>query len=46
MGKGYWEYIEGELEEVPEIFGENAIVVQIRAYKDWNQGARKVFHWL
>ena len=46
MGKGYWEYIEGNLEETPKILEENAIVAQIRAYKVWNQGARKVLHWL
>ena len=45
MGKGYWDYIEGGLEEAPEIPEENAIVAQIKAFKEWNQGARKVLHW-
>ena len=34
MGKGYWDYIEGDLEEAPEIPKENAFVAQIKAYKD------------
>ena len=46
MGKGYWEKMEGDLEEAPEIPEENAIVAQIKAFKDRNQGARKVLHWL
>ena len=44
MGKGYWDYIEGDLEEAQEIHEENTTVAQIRAYKDWNQGARKVLN--
>ena len=43
MGKGY---CEGDLEEAPEIPEENATTAQIRAYKGWNQGARKALHWL
>ena len=31
MGKGYWEYIEGDLEEAPEIPEENATAAQIKA---------------
>ena len=46
MGKGYWDYIEGDLEEAPEIPEENATTAQIKAFKEWNQGARKVMHWL
>ena len=34
MGKGYWEYIEGDLEEALEIPEENATAAQIRAFKD------------
>ena len=40
MGKGYWEHIE----EAPKIPEENTIVAQIKAFKDWNQGARRVLH--
>ena len=46
MGKGYWDYIEGDLAEAPEIPEENATAAQIKAFKEWNQGARKVLHWL
>ena len=46
MGKGYWEYIEGEHEEAPVIPEENTTAAHIKAFKDWNQGARKVLHWL
>ena len=46
MGKGYWDYIEGDLEEAPKISEENATTAQIKAFKEWNQGARKVMHWL
>ena len=42
MGKGYWEHIE----EAPKIPEENTIVAQIKAFKDWNQGARKVLDQL
>ena len=33
MGKGYWDYIEGDLEEAPEIPEENATAAQIKAFK-------------
>ena len=46
MGKGYWDYIEGDLEEALEIPEENATAAQTKAFKEWNQGARKVMHWL
>ena len=46
MGKGYWEYMEGEHEEAPVILDENPTAAQVKAFKDWNQGARKVLHWL
>ena len=46
MGKGYWEYIEGENEEVPQIPKQNATTAKFEAFKDWNQGAMKVMHWL
>ena len=44
MGKGYWEYIEGDLEEARDIPEENATYAQIKTFKDLNQGARKVLH--
>ena len=34
MGKGYWQYIEGDLEEALEILEENATAAQIKAFKD------------
>ncbi len=47
MGKGFWDYVEGENEDPPELPEENATaVVEIKAFKDWNQGARKVMYWL
>ena len=46
MGKGYWEYIDGEQEEAPELPEEGPTADEIKAYKEWNQGARKVMHWL
>ena len=46
MGKGYWEYIEGEHETAPNLPEQNVTIADIKAYKDWNQGARKVMHWL
>jgi hypothetical protein len=46
MGKGFWDYVEGENEDPPELPEENATAVQIKAFKDWNQGAHKVMYWL
>ena len=46
MGKGYWHYIDGEWEETPELPENNPTAAQVKAYKDWNQGARKVMHWI
>ena len=46
MGKGYWEYVEGEHEEAPELPEENPSAEQTKAMKDWNQGSRKVMYWL
>ena len=46
MGKGYWEYIDGEHEEALLIPEENPAPAQAKALKDWNQGARKVLLWL
>ena len=34
MGKGYWEYIEGEHEEAPVIQEENTTAAHIKAFKD------------
>ncbi|MCO5572250.1 hypothetical protein L7F22_026003 [Adiantum nelumboides] len=41
IGKGYWEYIDGDQEEMPELPDENPTANEIKAFKDWNQGARK-----
>ena len=46
MGKGYWEYIDREHEEAPVIPDQNLTPAQVKAFKDWNQGAKKVLHWL
>lgn len=46
MGKGFWDYVEGENEGPPELPEENATTIEIKAFKDWNQGARKVMYWL
>jgi hypothetical protein len=47
MGKGFWDHVEGENEDPLELPEENATtVVEIKAFKDWNQGARKVMYWL
>lgn len=46
MGKGYWEYIQGDHVNAPEVRAQNPTVMQVKAAKDWNQGARKVMYWL
>ena len=46
MGKGYWEYIDGDQEEAPVVPAQNPTDVEVKAFKDWNQGARKVMYWL
>ena len=46
MGKGYWEYIKGDLEKALDLPETNANAAQVKAFKDWNQGARKVMYWL
>ena len=46
MGKGYWEYIEGDQEVPPQIPEANATLAELKAVKDWNQGARKIMYWL
>ncbi|MCO5579973.1 hypothetical protein L7F22_033840 [Adiantum nelumboides] len=46
MGKGYWDYIDGNQEEMPKLPYVNPTAEQIKAFKDWNQGARKVMYWL
>ena len=35
MRKGYWDYIEGDLEEAPEIPEENATAAQIRCLETY-----------
>ena len=46
MGKGYWEYIRGEMEEMLESLEYNPTTAPIKAFKDWTQGASKVMYWL
>ncbi|KAH6555712.1 hypothetical protein KP509_1Z234100 [Ceratopteris richardii] len=46
MGKGYWKYIEGENENAPQLPERNRTADQLRAYEEWNQGARNVMYWL
>ncbi|MCO5602687.1 hypothetical protein L7F22_056823 [Adiantum nelumboides] len=46
MVKGYWDYIDGNQEEMPDLPDVNPTAEQIKASKDWNQGARKVMYWL
>ncbi|KAH6554802.1 hypothetical protein KP509_05G000500 [Ceratopteris richardii] len=46
MGKGYWKYIKGENENAPQLPQRNHIANQLRAYEEWNEGARKVIYWL
>ncbi|KAH7437896.1 hypothetical protein KP509_05G094100 [Ceratopteris richardii] len=46
MGKGYGKYIEGENENDLQLLERNWIAKQVRAYEEWNQGARKVMYWL
>ena len=46
MGKGYWEYIRGEMEEMPELPEYNPTAAQVKAFKDWMQDASKVMYWL
>jgi hypothetical protein len=36
MGKGFWDYVEGENEDPLELPEENATTVEIKAFKDWN----------
>ena len=46
MGKGYWEYIDGDQMEAPKVPDENPTLADHKASKDWNHGARKVMYWL
>ncbi|MCO5558086.1 hypothetical protein L7F22_011662 [Adiantum nelumboides] len=46
MGKGYWDYIDGNQEDMPKLPDVNPTAEQIKAFIDWNQGARKVMYWL
>ena len=46
MGKGYWEYIEGDQEKAPEIPKDNPTAAKLKTLKDWNQGAQKVMYWV
>ncbi|MCO5603021.1 hypothetical protein L7F22_057164 [Adiantum nelumboides] len=42
MDKGYWDYIDGNQEEMSDLPDANPTAEQIKAFKDLNQGARKV----
>jgi len=44
MGKGYWDYIEGDMEKQPGLPEQNATPQQIKAYKDWMQGSSKFMY--
>ncbi|MCO5559754.1 hypothetical protein L7F22_013356 [Adiantum nelumboides] len=46
MGKGYWDYIDGNQEEMPELPDVNPTAEQIKVFKDWNQEVRKMMYWL
>src|SRR3569623_589670 len=46
MGKGNWEYIDGDQEDAPILPELNSTAAQVKAFKEWNQGARKVLYWL
>ncbi|KAH7294527.1 hypothetical protein KP509_27G004700 [Ceratopteris richardii] len=46
MGKGYWKYIEGENEKAPQLPERNQTADQLRAYEEWNQGARTIMYYL
>ena len=41
MGKGYWDYIEGDLEEAPEILEENAMVHRLKHLRNGIKGQGK-----
>ena len=34
MGKGYWEYIDGDLEDAPKVPDTDATAVEVKALKD------------
>jgi hypothetical protein len=38
--------VEGENEDLQELPEEYATTIEIKAFKDWNQGAHKVMYWL
>jgi hypothetical protein len=44
MGKGYWEFINGDEKE--PLLPENPTQQQIQANKTWHEKARKVLYWL
>ena len=44
-GKRFWDYIEGGHETAPRVPDENP-TAELKAFKDWNQGSRKVMYWL
>jgi hypothetical protein len=43
MGKGYWEFINGDEKEPP--FPENPTQQQIQANKTWHETIRKILYW-
>ena len=42
IGQGYWEYIKGEMEEMPKLLEYNPTTTKVKTFKDWTQGASKV----
>ncbi len=44
MGKGYWEFINGD--DTEPFFPENPTQQQIQANKTWHEKARRVLYWL
>ncbi|MCO5597945.1 hypothetical protein L7F22_052032 [Adiantum nelumboides] len=45
-GNGFWDYIEGENNEAPRCYKENATLEENKALKDWMQGKSNVMYWL
>ena len=45
MGKGVWDIVTASDEE-PHLPMQNAIMAQIKAYKEWHEKTHRVLHWL
>jgi hypothetical protein len=41
-----WKIVRTLDEDLPKLPEENATTVEIKTFKDWNQGAHKVMYWL